>query len=403
MLLVLMMLVFLGSVGLPELSVLDWFLPAMVKYSIMSIFMILFTFVLLAKYRLDLDRGLFITGMWLLLLLVVSQMLRAALLHPLNVASEMIVLGHFFFTLILLMYVVILHKYNFYLNRSYLRWFLILALAFVPVSFFLYLANPFVLFSFYDHSGHYERVIYASLSSSVNNLSGFSFPRLSFVFDEPGTFGSLISLVVGFLLAKKRVDHRVLVFVLFVGMFSISMSYFIVTGVIILLYMFKSVTPMLLKGDMYAIFGVLCAFAFLLSAYAVLEGSVLASYIGGRLTDIFDGNHNRASGNDMALSYLWQEVLGLPSDVYEKRLFPSSGLLVLGAYKGWLFILVFLLIYSIFLLKLHQLGYRVRYLLVAIFVLSMTRNNIFNVSGAFLVTLACIISNILGNRHETKI
>lgn len=398
----LMLLIIIGVTGLPEFSLFDWFLSPGIKYAVISGVMFLFSLIFFFNYSFSGGGSVFLFGLFLYFLITVLQILRATHLQPINALGEFVSLAHYFFTLILLLYVLALHKYQARVNQRLARYILMLCLALVPLSFFAYLFSPSTSLSFYDHSGHYIRLVYGSLSSSVNNLSGFSFPRLSLVFDEPGTFGALMSLVLGFLLAGRQVNHKMLIFIFVVGAFSISMSYFIVVSIILLLYFSANIVPLLLRGDLYTVLSLFFVSIILFVLFQLLKDSVLASYVTGRLTDILQGNHNRASGNEMALSYALVNPLGLPSSAYDDRLFPSSGMFVVTAYKGWIFTFAFVFTYILFFLKLHLLGYRVRYLVISIIVLLFTRNNLFNVSGAYLITIACIISIVLGSKYDRK-
>ena len=43
-----------------------------------------------------------------------------------------------------------------------------------------------------------------------------------------------------------------------------------------------------------------------------------------------------------------------------------------------------------------------RYLVISIVVLLLSRNNLFNVSGAYLIAVASIMSSILGGKYDRK-
>ena len=398
----LMVIVILGMVGLPEFSLLDWFLPRTIKDAIVISSMSLFSVIFILNYSFGGGGSFFLFGTFFCVLITLAQAFRAIYVESINVLDEITLLAHYLFSVVLLLYVLALHKYQVAVSSKVVRYVLVMLLFLVPLSFIAYLLTPWSSIAFDDHSGHHVYLIYGSLSSSINNLSGFSFPRLSLAFDEPGTFGALITLALGFLLARRQVNNKVLMFVLVVGLFSISMSYFIVASTIFIVYFCTSIVPLVLRANLYASLMMLAIVVIILATLVILRDSVLASYVVGRFSDIFQGNHNRASGNEMAISYAVQNPIGSPSSTYDDRVFPSSGMFVVTAYKGWIFSLAFIFTYALFFFKLHMLGYRVRYLVISIVVLLLSRNNLFNVSGAYLIAVASIMSSILGGKYDRK-
>ncbi|RXS43028.1 hypothetical protein EST55_04560 [Idiomarina sp. 29L] len=254
-----------------------------------------------------------------------------------------------------------------------IKWSILLAF----VSFVLFLIKPENLFVFEDHSGHTVYATYFSFSSSIYNLPGISFARMNSVFDEPGTFGLFISMVL-FLdyYNRKKFDFTFLSIGV-LGLSSMSLAYIIYfIGIIII----ASVSKVRLRN--FFIVAILFAlFAFLLSF-----DSSFSEYIVGRFDSILNDSHNRSSGNELALEFLAQSWVGLSDTMFDKRLIPSSGIMVLAAYKGVLFVLPF--VFSVLWLLVYFPKNKTIFFFLFLIVIA-TRNNFF--TGFMLHILLFII------------
>jgi hypothetical protein len=248
----------------------------------------------------------------------------------------------------------------------------------ILLSFLYFLFFGKVLYEFNDHSGHHLSLVGLSLSSSIYHIGNLHFARLNFIFDEPGTFAIICSLLAA-LLINKLINLKYLLIIITVGFTTMSLAFFVwfgiaLFGIFIKLFLSKKAflsIPILLVGFIY-----------------FSSSDIFQIYIEPRVNSIFTGNHNRSEGSGLAMQLFLESPLGLSKNYFEERYFSSSGLAVVAAYKGIFYIIPFVFIYLILFIEnkiLINLWF-----IVAFFLTLMIRNNF--LTGNILIILPIIIS-----------
>jgi hypothetical protein len=265
----------------------------------------------------------------------------------------------------------------------------------LPVlSFIVHFLTPFKVILpevFTDATGDRQSIVFTSFSVSIYRVGGLAIPRLSSVFDEPGTFGFFVSIFGSLLFLRKRVTLARLV--LFSGLVSFSTAYllfFVLTAPVWLTKDFR-------RGGVFLLVGFLGGLAILV--WRATPEAV--SFFGTRLLYAFGDTHDRTIGWSMAIESLKKNPLfGMYLSGYTERAVPASGALVIMAYVGAPATVALLL------LVLMELAYQVRFLGyplndwkgiyvlgVAVLITVANRNNFFNISGYILVLFAAVAAS----------
>ncbi|MGM7317977.1 hypothetical protein [Idiomarina sp. ST10R2A5] len=288
--------------------------------------------------------------------------------------SSAVDLYHFLkFYLAFKIVVALISRSNYKNISSAVKW----PIFFAFISFILFLVKPDQSFVFEDHSGHTVYATYLSFSSSIYNLPGISFARMNSVFDEPGTFGLFISMVLFLDYYNRRKLDFTFLSIGLLGLSSMSLAYIIYFIGIIIIVSFSKI-----KLKNFFTIAILFSISILILSF----DSSFSEYIIGRFDSILNDSHNRSSGNELALDFLAHSLAGMSDAVFDKRLIPSSGILVLAAYKGVLFVLPF--IFMVFWLLLYFPKNKLIFFFLFLIVIS-TRNNFF--TGFMLHLLLFIV------------
>lgn len=268
-------------------------------------------------------------------------------------------------------------------------------------SFIFYIINPITYYSFNDHAGHNIKVVYGSLSSSIYRIGSINFARLNFIFDEPGTFGMFISFLVSFMFyLQKRLTFFSLLVIL-VGLVSVSLSYIL----FLLCFFFYLLSKRLLfRQNWQTLLLIIFTVLSLGSLFQFKDEQKIIGYVFERLESIYSNNHNRSDGNSEALNAIISHPEGVSVSDFERRQFSSSGMFVIAAYHSLLYALSFAILYIGFMFFLIRRGGDWFPLVIALSITFLTRNNLFNYSGAGIMLLAIYICYLsLGNKNKVNI
>lgn len=242
-------------------------------------------------------------------------------------------------------------------------------LAIMAGSFLLFILYPILIFEFKDTSGHHMTLIPFSLTSSIYRLGTITFSRLSFIFDEPGTAGNFFMLVATSLLILR---NSAWLKGLSSGLFTFSLSY-ILWSFCMGVYNIRS---MLLSKRLLPF----TVGAISLIILALMSNQDVMDYFYKRISSLFTGTNNRADGNGFALEMISRNILGASDVEWNNRVISSSGIIPMIAYKGWIFVTLYITFYfRIFLALIHlKAPHKALFAYILTFmVIVLTRNNLF--------------------------
>lgn len=336
-----------------------------------------------------------------IILCVFSLLSRYIFVPDENIENTLKTFLKFFTFIIFIIAIDIRVKYlNYNDNKIRLPSILIYFLLIIIVSFVAYIIFPISYYTFIDHSGHVIELVYGSFSSSIYVIGASHFARLSFIFDEPGTFGMFMSFLISVFYYFERKISGFQKLMIIAGIASMSLSFFLFLSILIFMDNFKY---LIYQAKLKSFISFTLLISFIILFVINHESNDILKYIYERFFSIFTNSNNRSVGNSAALQAILNNPFGVSVSDFEIRRFSSSGIFVITAYHGIFYCLSFIISLASFFWSISSKG-NVFPLLIAVTISVITRNNMFNFSGVSLLLLSFLIfqtSIILGRNKAT--
>jgi hypothetical protein len=369
--------------SIPEYALSDLFLSSQVKKNVLIVLIAALGGYLLYLRKLNYNNFIFALG--LNSIVALNELLRIFFVQGADGSNAITSIAHFVIITILLEYSIIFLEKTF-VNNYAIRlslW----TLLFLPLlSMVLFSLKQDVFLEQYDNQGHLIKLIYLSFSSSIYQIGDLVFARMNGFFDEPGTLGFFYSMLIGLFLLNSKTTRMKLVTISIFGLASLSLTYILY---VISIAIYKI-------GHSLKLFVMLIVlsltFALVAPTSTGNNEESFSAYMLGRFISLIDGTNNRSDGNSDSIEIIIKSPLGIGDDKYNEREISSSGILVLIAYKGYLYGFSILMMYFFYILriqKMFKLGFMdIAPFGLALFLNLLSRNNLFNASGMVIILFA---------------
>jgi hypothetical protein len=384
-----------------ENAVSDYFFSASLKRSALMLLTVV-AFLFAIKHVKKNEKWFMLSTALVFFIALLAFFLRSVGVYDFSLYSMLRDLYHLFSCssfLLLFLIMIRLRQNVSSIDRVFKKRAIFIALLLPLFSFLLFSIKPLVAYTFADNQGHTIQLTYLSLTSSIYRLQSIQFARMSGIFDEPGTMGMFFTFLSSILyLREGRLSVNGAV-VLVAGLASVSLAYIIY---VLCLLLYSAIHPgrrparfreLIMQVVFTAMF-----FAALIGAASSGE-SEFGSYVVSRIESVFENSNNRSSGNTEAISIIAAGPAGISESAFESRELSSSGVVVLGAYKGILYAIAFFILYSSFVIHVvareSRSGWVAIPFIIAILIGFLTRNNLFNSSGPILLLVAFVVASVI--------